>query len=134
MTERGAQRDRLLVLAVLAVGAVVLWFVNPATTAGLPACPWWSITGTYCPGCGSTRALHQLLHGHILQSFGLNLLLMLTLPVVAYAFLRYVLAGWRVELPALRLPAAALYAYGGVVVLFWILRNLPFEPWSRLAP
>ena len=126
--------ERFLVLGFLATGAVVLWFINPATASGLPTCPWWTLTGTYCPGCGSTRALHQLLHGHLLRGFGLNPLMVLTLPYLGYALLRYLLAAWGIRLPEPHIPAAALYAFAGVVVAFWILRNIPAAPWSWLAP
>jgi len=130
----GARGQRWLVVALLGVGAVVLWFINPATTPGLPACPWWSITGTYCPGCGSTRALHQLLHGNPLQAFGLNPLMLLTLPFLGYALLRYLLAGWRIEIPEIPLRAGVIYAFAAGVVVFWIVRNIPVEPWRYLAP
>jgi hypothetical protein len=126
--------ERFLVLALLSAGAAVLWWLDPATTEGLPACPWWSLTGTHCPGCGSTRALHQLLHGNPLRALGHNPLLVLTLPCVGYWVARYLLAGWRIELPELRPRAGAIYAFAGAVVLFWILRNLPGEPWVHLAP
>lgn len=31
-------------------------------------CPFWKLTGLYCPGCGGTRAIRALLHGDILLS------------------------------------------------------------------
>lgn len=34
---------------------------------GFP-CPFKYVTGFYCPGCGGTRAVWYLLHGHILLS------------------------------------------------------------------
>src|SRR5690606_2629375 len=36
--------------------------VDPATGI-LPSCPFYTLTHWYCPGCGSQRALHALLHG-----------------------------------------------------------------------
>ena len=129
-----ARGERFLVVALLGVGAGVLWLINPTTTSGLPACPWWSMTGTYCPGCGSTRALHQLLHGNPLAALGLNPLMMLTLPFLGYWLLRYLLAGWHLAIPEIRLRAGVIYAFAAGVVVFWILRNIPVEPWMHLAP
>ena len=34
----------------------------------LLACPLYSLTGIYCPGCGGTRALRLLMQGRILAS------------------------------------------------------------------
>lgn len=44
--------------------------------------PCWfkSLTGIPCPGCGSTRALLELAHGHIWNSIKLN-------PIVLYGFI-----------------------------------------------
>lgn len=35
----------------------------------MPPCIFHSVTGLYCPGCGGTRAVSALLHGHIVTSF-----------------------------------------------------------------
>lgn len=49
------------------------------------------ITGLYCPGCGATHALHELLHGHILLSLQYNtlipVLVALLIPYTLLAFL-----------------------------------------------
>lgn len=44
----------------------------------LPPCMFHSITGYDCPGCGGTRAVAALLHGHLLQSVCYH-------PLVVYA-------------------------------------------------
>lgn len=35
-------------------------------------CPFYEITGLYCPGCGGTRSLTALLHGDVLLAFHEN--------------------------------------------------------------
>ena len=48
-----------------ALGAMVLLFAfDPATTTFFPSCPFRLLTGWSCPGCGTLRAVHALLHGH----------------------------------------------------------------------
>jgi len=40
-------------------------------------CPFWRITGLYCPGCGGTRAFRALLKGQIVESICIH-------PLVVY--------------------------------------------------
>ena len=47
------------------------WFFDSIISyvkAGMP-CVFHLATGYYCPGCGGTRSVIALLHGHIIQSF-----------------------------------------------------------------
>lgn len=60
---------------------VLLYQFDPEN-GGFPACLFRSITGLLCPGCGSQRALHDLLHGHIAEAFSHNALMVLTLPLL----------------------------------------------------
>ena len=45
--------------------------------AGCP-CLFHMVTGYYCPGCGGTRAVIALMHGHVIRSFIFH-------PLVPYA-------------------------------------------------
>ena len=51
--------------AILTTAAVILFVFDPTRVGFLPPCPLHEFTGLWCPGCGSTRALHQLVHGHL---------------------------------------------------------------------
>jgi hypothetical protein len=110
----------------------VVCFLQPGTTLWLPPCPFYRLTGLYCPGCGSTRMLYFLVHGHPWMAFRQNALAMIMLPGVIYAMVREVAK-----------PSSAVYAWTSprwttafclVVVLFTVARNLPFEPFCSLAP
>lgn len=124
--------------AVLAAGAAVLVLVVRSLGAKAPdwypPCPFNALTGWYCPGCGSSRTVHLLLHGEWLQAFGYNPLLVLTLPLVA-AWAAH--AGWRAlrhDLPPAGLPRPAAAIALVVFLLFFLLRNLPWWPCTLLAP
>src|SRR5260370_32136120 len=89
-----ADRSRQLAIAGavwlgLAAVGILLFVFNPAQVGLFPKCPFRSLTGLQCPGCGSTRAFHQLLHLHPIAAFKLNPLMMLTLPFIVYGFLGY---------------------------------------------
>jgi Protein of unknown function (DUF2752) len=112
----------------LAGAAYVFWF-EPGKTGFFPICLFRLFTGLTCPGCGSTRAMHQILHGHFLAAFMLNPLLLLAIPFMLFAFLRYSMIVMRGDVPRPNaLPARYIYALFVVIVSFWIFRNTPFYP------
>lgn len=90
------------------------------------------MTGLLCPGCGTLRAWHQLLHGHLFAAMHLNILAVLSLPVAGWLLKRY-LAHDRPVLP-IQIQPAWLWTGAGLLILFGILRNLPFASTLWLAP
>ncbi|PYV86056.1 MAG: hypothetical protein DMG90_22080 [Acidobacteria bacterium] len=58
-----ARRVELFAGSLVLIGTLtILRTSNPASSGIFPPCPFLWLTGFYCPGCGSLRALHQLLH------------------------------------------------------------------------
>jgi hypothetical protein len=131
-------RQNLLLSAMLAVaaaGLVTLYFFDPATSGVFPPCPVRYLTGWYCPGCGSLRALHQLLQGNLRAAWALNPLTVVLLPFLAYGTVSYGLFELRGRrLPQLFLPAVWIRALCAVIILFGIARNIPVHPFELLAP
>lgn len=115
----------------LAAVAIFLFFFNPASPANqwFPKCPFRQVTGMQCPGCGSTRALYQLLHLHPIAAFKLNPLLILTLPFIVYGFLGFTRSAIMGR-PQRRLfiPPIYLWAWLFLLIFFWIFRNTPWYP------
>ena len=70
----------ITIWSVLLAGAAYLFLFEPGKTGFFPPCMFRLLTGFTCPGCGSTRAMHQMLHGHFLAAFELNPLLLLAIP------------------------------------------------------
>ena len=119
----------IAIWSLLAMGAVYLFAFEPGKTGFFPICMFRFFTGFTCPGCGTTRAVHQILHGHFLTAFTLNPLFIIAIPFMLFAFLRYtvtVLRGGVLRPNAL--PASYIYAIFFVVLSFWIFRNTPFYP------
>ena len=52
--------------------AALLFAFDPATTDFYPSCLFRTWTALLCPLCGSLRAAHALLHGHLTEAFLLN--------------------------------------------------------------
>lgn len=116
--------------AVAAAGSTLIYLVDPAQPGHYPTCPFKAVTGLDCPGCGSMRALHQALHGHLGAAANYNLLFVAFAPFLAGCWLVRVaeLAGLPLPRPPgwLREPPSWLsLALVVVVFAFWAVRNSP---------
>jgi uncharacterized protein DUF2752 len=113
----------------------VLYIYNPAVSSIYPKCVFYELTGLYCPGCGGTRAIHSLLHGHLLDALGHNVLTITALPFLIYAILSSI-SGYLPGKPEIRLKLSStwIYAIFWGILAFWIVRNIPVFPFSLLAP
>ncbi len=131
-----APRAIALVSAVTlaAAASLVLFLFDPAQYGFYPRCFFHLTTGLLCPGCGSLRALHQLLHGHVAAAIHLNVLLVLGAPVAVWLAARSAFRNLNGQRQSLDCNPAWLWATLVMVVLFGILRNLPFAHAAWLAP
>ena len=77
--------SRYTLLGAAAVLAAALFFFDPATYGFYPPCLFKTIFGAQCPGCGSLRAIHQLLHGNVAAAWALNRPIVVGLPLAAIA-------------------------------------------------
>ena len=125
----------VLLAAAGAIGLAVVYLFDPREPGTYPVCPFLGLTGWHCPGCGTLRALHQLMRGNLGAAFGFNFYAMLALPAIAWwlaaGFLRA--CGWPAP-PRRFIPARWIWALLAAVLAFWLLRNLPFAPVNILAP
>lgn len=119
----------------IVLAAIILYYFNPAGSQLYPPSPFRALTGLYCPGCGSLRALHQLLHGHLLAALDLNPLMVLAAPYLIYSFISYtspVILGQKI--PQVYVKTSWIWLFLKVVLVYWVLRNIPFPPFNWLAP
>ena len=115
--------------------AVLYYLFNPAKYSFFPKCPFYSLTGFNCPGCGSQRAINALLHGNLKSAAGDNFLLVASLPFLAVHFF------YKIKSAYLKTDTRWAILYNPltpkiifcVVVLFWVFRNIPVSPFSYLA-
>ncbi|MBK1881643.1 DUF2752 domain-containing protein [Luteolibacter pohnpeiensis] len=98
-----------------------------------PGCPLHRSTGLYCAGCGGTRAFFALVKGDPLLSMRMHPLL---LPGVLFAC-AYGIARW-IEMKTGRCRVRISAHTGWVlfigVIVFGIVRNFPWWPFTLLAP
>lgn len=104
----------------------MLYLFNPSQHGFYPFCLLHKLTGWLCPGCGSLRAFHELLHGHFLDAFRLNPLVVTLIPLAGFHLLRC----WRRRARDAEASWAVSerWIWIGIVVLivFGVLRNLPW--------
>lgn len=117
-----------LILIVIFCIFMILFFFDPSAYGFYPPCIFRSLTGYYCPGCGSGQALYHLMHGELPKAFYYNPLAVLLLPPCLLAVIIQVVQrrGWKISLP--ELPAGAVVILLLIVLSFWLVRNMAFYP------
>ena len=125
----------IALIAIGIAGVAALYTFDPRNPGTYPICPFLGLTGYHCPGCGTLRALHQLLHGNVIAALGYNPLTVLSLPFIAYSFADGAVRMFRIAaLPRIFIPHQYIWALFVAIVAFWLLRNVPVEPLTVLAP
>ncbi|KQC28539.1 DUF2752 domain-containing protein [Flagellimonas eckloniae] len=119
-------------MGVLSILAILLYFsFNPESVLLFPKCPFHTYLGIHCSGCGSQRAIHDLLHLRIGEAISHNLLLLPALFVIVQHLIT--------KLGIYKAQSFLDYRYAPLVILitillFMILRNLKIFPFEYLAP
>lgn len=125
----------LIPLGVAASAMVAIAYVanvDPNAVGHYPTCPFLAVTGWYCPGCGTLRAVHALAHGDLMTAWSRNPLAVVGL---GYLLVTWVLWFERTvtgRRPTWMAPPWVLYGVLGAILTFWVLRNIP--GWTFLSP
>jgi hypothetical protein len=124
-----------LTLVGLVVFTIVYYRFNPAKYSFFPKCPFHSLTGLDCPGCGSQRAFYFLLHGNVADAMGENFLLVISIPFLLVHFFYKIKSvvlqkDYRWKIIYHPLTPKIIFV---MVVLFWITRNIPAYPFTCLS-
>jgi len=131
-----------LIITCLLIAAAIFFVcrVDPAANPFIPGCSFYGFTGLYCPGCGMTRSLSAIIDGHLGEAFSYNPLwpffALLVLGSLCLWFY-FLLTGKNPFNPVNRFlakhPNYCLIT-AIVIILFWVLRNIPVYPFTVLAP
>ncbi|WP_067703978.1 DUF2752 domain-containing protein [Nocardia jejuensis] len=125
----------LLTGGVVAGGLALLHLRDPHREGSWGLCPFYELTGYWCPGCGGLRGLHNLTDGRILDAIHSNILLVPLLLGFLVWWGNWILTGWRGQpIPRLPkvLPRSALWITLAFLVVYTVFRNTPWGTW--LAP
>ena len=116
-----------LVIAALVVVGFIYFALDPSESDLFPRCVFLSLTGYKCPGCGSQRAIHALLHGDVVDvvtAFRYNAMFIIAIPWIALCLYA---EAQRTRNPRLyvRLNAPLLiWLFLAMVLIWWLLRNI----------
>ena len=114
--------------------SLVLFWFDPAQNHFYPVCLFHRVTGLLCPGCGSLRALHQLLHGRLGAAFRFNPMLIAALPLVVALVFRFAARESRCEPGRPLISGRWFWVLGFITLVVSIWRNLPGAPTAILPP
>ncbi|WP_093365506.1 DUF2752 domain-containing protein [Psychroflexus sediminis] len=121
-------------IAILTLG-IFYYYFNPTSFAFTPQCPFHFLTGFHCPGCGSQRAFHEILHGNIWTGLKHNFLILLAFLVIGYKlYVSFINKSTSKKNNNLLHHNSTPWIILAIVLGFWILRNIPLEPFLILAP
>ena len=115
---------KIILIGAMAIAAVPVYLFDPAEVCMFPPCPVHWAFRVYCPGCGTLRAVHYLLHGRIAEGFWMNSGMIALMPVLVWLLLK----------PEWADKAWVAWAIFAFLLLYCIARNLPFHPFYLLAP
>lgn len=128
-------RAIIAALGVLVLAVALVALREQGANAGwMPGCTFHRLTGLHCPGCGMTRATVAAARGDLVTAFRFNPVGMVVFPLAlfglgleVFGWMRGKRLGWH---PGPRLAWLLVWVIAG----FWILRNLPWWPFTLLAP
>lgn len=143
MTDKNSTEQtlyRLGLAAILVVAAVIFCvrYFHIPLTGPLFACPVYSLTGFFCPGCGGTRALRLLFQGKVLASalchplviYGLALFSLFMISHTLKIFTRGKIKGFAYRHIYIKIAVAFLILNVLVKNLAWIFWQVNLVEWA----
>lgn len=128
-----------ILIALTVVGTY--FFFNPAQSSWFLKCYFHELTGYDCPGCGTQRMFHHLLHGEFLEAFLMNpYMVVVVIPTVFVFILTYFLPKDRFQLLhkiTICIPTIVIMFI--MTFTWWIVRNTDWwhefmtETYNRLS-
>lgn len=124
---KGAKITLSVIVSIMFVAVLILFYrFDPEAELLFPKCPFLLFTGYECPGCGSQRAIHSLLHFKIGAAWRYNAFMVLVVP---YLFLGIYLEYFDRRKRHSRLKSLFFGRWSAmtifiVIIVYWVLRNL----------
>lgn len=118
---------------------VILFYKELFGKLGFPGftCTFYKYTHWYCPGCGGQRAFQYLLQGDFKNAAHSNILSFLIVPFLLLVYVGFVekqiLGNKRINAQYI-LPTQMAYFFLAGMLVFFVVRNIPYAPFNLLIP
>ncbi|ARF72040.1 hypothetical protein B7C62_06975 [Kitasatospora albolonga] len=119
-------------LAAVAGAFAYVGAVDPNEPGHYPVCPLLRVTGAFCPGCGGLRSAHAFVHGDLGAALSANAVAVVGYVLFAAVWVLWLVRSWRGQPLRIALAPVWWWALGAVLLVFTVVRNLPFG--AALAP
>lgn len=116
-----------LVITISVILVIIYGKLNPENSHFFPKCPFKTITGYECPGCGSQRAVHHLLNLNIGSAIQANALLIFSIPYILLLFFAELLkykSKFFTHLYKMLFSTKAIWTVLVIIIFWWFARNL----------
>lgn len=118
-----------IVLLILIMLIVFFSFYNPYKQTFFPKCSFYVYTGYQCPGCGSQRAIYNIVHFRFLEAIKENLALFLFIPFFVIAFaVDFIQLKTKLLLKVYNklFSVMGIWIVFFLMIFYWIVRNFEF--------
>lgn len=126
-----SKRVLIIIIAIVSILFFAIYYnFDPNSEGSLfPRCPFLLITGYKCPGCGSQRAIHSLLHLDIGKAFAFNPILVISIPYLIIISI----INWKIKtskneklwrLHNFLMGKNTIIIIAVIFISFWIIRNI----------
>ncbi len=119
----------LFIFVLFTTVAAYIYVVSPDLREAVRPyhCLFYQTTGLLCPACGGTRAMAHLFGGRFQLALQSNALAVLMLPILFYVAAVAARLAFDRRFTAAHIKVAPfwLWMVFSLVLLFWVLRNLP---------
>jgi len=113
---------------------VAVNLVDPNEQGSWGVCPFLAVTGLYCPGCGTLRAVRALTRGDVIAAASLNVMTVALVGGLLWALASWTSSGLYGRAVFPQIPGRVGTMVAALVPLFVVARNLDVTWLAWLAP
>lgn len=120
-------------ILIAASAVIMLISLKAAIWGNIFECPFHYLTGLYCPGCGGMRSIGYLVSGNIYAAMKSNVIVTvfnITSPLLLLFMIRYIKSRIFISI----LNTKCLLFTLVIMLIFSVIRNIPYYPFFNLRP